>query len=261
MLENNRSENIEYKTPQLAQYYQVNRRRWNEFYPSEQYIFGKVAGEEKQLGRVLDVGCAAGGLMEALNEKFTVDHYTGVDINRQCIDIAKQYQCINDAFHNSTFIHGDILNRDMIRDNYFDNVISLSCADWNIRVNEVINRCWMHVRPRGHFILTLRLTDKESILDFKKSYQYINFKNNPPEEATHETAPYIVLNIIDALSICKHLNPKPRRITAYGYWGNPSPTAVTPYNRLVFTAISIEKGASVRYETELDAVLPLDILV
>ena len=38
------------------------------------------------------------------------------------------------------------------------------------------------------------------------------------------------------------LKPRAFKITAYGYWGKPSATAVTAFDRLVFTSLSIRKG-------------------
>src|SRR5690348_11847936 len=51
--------NITYQTDHIAAYYALNRRRWADFYPSEQSVFERVAADRGPLGRVLDVGCAA----------------------------------------------------------------------------------------------------------------------------------------------------------------------------------------------------------
>ena len=52
---------------------------------------------------VLDIGCACGGLGIVLKEKFNIDNYTGIEINHQAANYAKQ---INPDFQ---IIEGDFL--------------------------------------------------------------------------------------------------------------------------------------------------------
>ena len=65
-------------------------------------------------------------------------------------------------------------------------------------------------------------------------------------------ANYVVLNSGDALDTLKSLTPSPSFILGYGYWGKPSPTAVTPFDKLVFTVFAVKKSNSkkekIRYE-------------
>ena len=61
------NENIEYKSKQILEFYSRNRRKWKELNLSERWVFERLAGREKNLGDVLDVGCACGGLGTALN--------------------------------------------------------------------------------------------------------------------------------------------------------------------------------------------------
>ena len=84
------------------------------------------------MGRVLDVGCATGGLGRALSERFAIREYVGVDINRQVIEAAQQDQTYPVA--SRRFIQGDILEVEDLVDKGFDAVFSLSCADWNVRI-------------------------------------------------------------------------------------------------------------------------------
>src|SRR5438132_1104500 len=84
------SENINYRTSNIARFYAEHRRRWDEFYPSERWIFERVASDHGQIGRVLDVGCAAGGLGDALAERFdSLQSYTGIDINVTAVESAR----------------------------------------------------------------------------------------------------------------------------------------------------------------------------
>lgn len=252
--------NIEYKTKQISEYFSINRVKWDQFYPSEKWIFERVAGSEGKMGSVLDVGCAVGGLGLALGERFSLSEYVGVDINAPAIEYANtrrtKYSCQCD------FLCGDILTIDSLPTDKFDNVFSLSCADWNIATEDIISECWKHVRVGGYFILTLRLTPQQSLLSFSESFQYIHFGEGIPEkEEEVEKAPYIVLNVQHALAILTNLQPKPDHIMAYGYWGPPSATARTRYDRLVFTALAVRKGSNDRGNILGEFHLPVDLFL
>ena len=252
--------NIEYKTKQILEYFSLNRVKWDQFYPSEKWMFERVAGHDGRMGSVLDAGCAAGGLGLALGERFSLTEYVGVDINVQAIEHADtkrtQYSC---PCH---FICGDILSIDLLPADKFDNVFSLSCADWNIATEDIISKCWKYVRVGGHFILTLRLTPKQSLLNFSESFQYIYFGEGMPEKEDEvEKAPYMVLNIQHALAILTNLKPRPDHIMAYGYWGPPSPTARTRYDRLVFTALAVRKGNNYKKDIPGEFHLPVDLFL
>ena len=58
--------NIKYKTKHISEYFRTNRIKWDQFYPSEKWIFERIAGVNSKMGKVLDVGCAAGGLGGAM---------------------------------------------------------------------------------------------------------------------------------------------------------------------------------------------------
>jgi hypothetical protein len=101
--------------------------------------------------------------------------------------------------------------------------------------NKMLNAAWKHVKPGGKFIATFRLTDGPGINDLNKSYQYINYEG----KKEGEIAAYVVLNLSNLIQDLKSFNPS--TISANGYWGQPSQTAVTPYRELCFAAFSIEK--------------------
>jgi SAM-dependent methyltransferase len=257
------SKNIKYKTDRIAAYYGAYRNKCTDYYDSERWIFDKVAGTDRRLGRVLDVGCAVGGLGFALSEHYLLTEYVGVDINSQAIEIARTSKS-SCQVGMCRFECGDILEVDTIPVEGFDNVFSLSCADWNVMTIEIINRCWRYVAKGGHFILTLRLTSEASRWDISESFQYICFGNEVKGcmEGV-EKAPYVVLNVNEALTILSQLDPKPTLLVAYGYWGQPSLSARTPYQRLCFTALAVKKGNSEEQhvETVSELHLPTGLLI
>jgi len=254
--------NIIYSTDAIAKYYTFHRIKWDDFYLSERWIFERVAGAKRSLGRVLDVGCAVGGLGCALLEQFSVAEYVGIDINRQAIEIAKSGKS-SYPIGRCHFMCGDILEMETLPAEGFDNVFSLSCADWNIRTRDIINGCWRYVVKGGHFVLTLRLTSEDSLSDIEKSHQYICFEDEAVEcMEGFERAPYVVFNANEAITMLNRLDPKPARIIAYGYYGKPSPSARTMYDRLCFTALAVRKGGDEDQHPETlgEFHLPVDLL-
>lgn len=229
------NKNIKYESKQIMQFYSSNRQRWEELYPSEQWVFSRVSTSVSGgMGNVLDVGCACGGLGKALSEKLALCSYTGVDINNDAIEWAKQELHLPIP---TRLIAGDIMDLDL--DQQYDTVVSLSCADWNIETLSIIKTCWERVKPGGFLIISLRLTPENGVNDISQSYQYINFS---ADEVNPEVANYVVLNFMDALGIMKNMQPAPESVGAYGYWGQPSKTAVTKFDKLVFAVFYIKKG-------------------
>jgi trans-aconitate methyltransferase len=199
---------------------------------------------------VLDVGCRCGGLGLALYEEFGVTEYSGVDIHEAAVNEAKRMNS------NAEFYCGDILkltDTDLMGEE-FSSVFSLSCVDWNVQFLEMLNAVWNHVKPGGYLVATFRLTDSKGCKDFDDSYQFINFQNR----LEGERAAYVVMNANELLNILSEFDPS--EINAYGYWGQPSATAVTPYDKLCFSAFSIKKSDNPRDSLVLNLDLPEDIL-
>ncbi|MCX5855331.1 MAG: class I SAM-dependent methyltransferase [Deltaproteobacteria bacterium] len=245
--------NIVYQSSQISEYYGNNRQRWDDLYKSEKWVFERIAGEKESLGKILDVGCACGGLGKALGEKYSFQSYTGVDINSDAITFAKR----NINFEQPvTLINDDILN--INTQSEYDIVASLGCADWNIETEKIVAACWHGVNEGGHLVISLRLTDREGLNDIDRSYQYIQFFCN---EEKPERANYVVFNIRDAFKLFKNLLPQPLLIGAYGYWGKPSETARTPYHDLVFAVFYLQKAPNIRNDDiRVELSLPISLL-
>jgi SAM-dependent methyltransferase len=248
MSEPDAAKNIVYASVELAKFFSANRIRWDQFYESEREIIARLGiGADDS---VLDIGCGCGGLGLALREKFGVLNYTGVEINLRSAAAGKTMN------PDANISCGDILDitRGELAGRTFDVVFSLSCIDWNVRFDDMLAAAWGHVADDGHFISTFRLTTGPGCSDFAKSYQPIGNEGGEPEVAA-----YVVVNA-NAL-LAQLLNFDPAEVNAFGYWGSPSSTAVTPYETLCFAAFSIRKRRPgntdpVRFHLEL----PPDIL-
>lgn len=222
--------NIHYKTEAIEQFYKTHRTSWNQFYESEKIVFSRLS-----LGmstRVLDIGCGCGGLGLALREHYGLTDYTGVDINRQAIHAAVEMN------PSARFLATDILDvtPHELHEESFNLVVSLSCIDWNIEFDQMLKKAYQYVKPGGCFLASFRLTDSEGESDFNHSYQFINFDG----KREGEKAPYVVINGQDLLMRLMALQPS--EILGYGYWGSPSTTAVTPFERICFAVVAVRKG-------------------
>ena len=254
------SKNIAYRTHIISDFYRSHRRSWTELYPSERGIFEAIAARGADFSTVLDVGCAAGGLAEALMEHFGSLHsYTGIDVNQPAIAVARTLP--SRIAGERTFIAADICDCAELDGHTFDLVTALGVADWNVDSYGILAKCWEHVRPGGRLVISLRLTPHESVCDIDRSYQYIWFdRESPPPHGT-ERAPYSVFNVRDAVGwLCRQV-PTPDLIQISGYWGAPSPTAHTLYDRIVFSAIAMRKPAAEKAAVEpvIEVDLPDDI--
>jgi SAM-dependent methyltransferase len=247
-------DNLTYTSDYIVNLFDNYRNKFEDFYPSEKWAFEKLNSFSNSFGAILDVGCATGGLGLALSNNYNVKKYDGIDINKQAIE--KANSTIDKYQIPANFECGDILNSDKFS-NYYDNVFSLSCADWNIRTLDIINRCWELVKPGGFFTISVRLTNIEGINDFKKSYQVLKFKNTEPEMAN-----YVVFNWKKFLKMIYSIKNKPSEVYGFGYWGEPASNAITPYKQLVFSCFVMKKGTSfscispkVRFSFPLDLFL------
>jgi SAM-dependent methyltransferase len=240
--------NIVYKTDWLARYFSENRVKWQHFYESERIIIDQLHLDSSHT--VLDIGCGCGGLGLALREKFDVDDYTGVEINSPAAEAGRAMN------QKANIFCGDILDlsQNELKDKHFNVVFSLSCVDWNVRFSDMLAAAWNHVLPGGYLVSTFRLTEGEGCNDIKQSYQYINFD----EILEGEIASYVVLNAEDLLQQLSVFNPS--EIRAYGYWGTPSATAVTLYDKLCFAAFSIRKRSDDIEPPRYNLSLPAEIL-
>ena len=241
-------ENIQYSTPEIERFYREHRTRWEEFYASERAVFGRV--DFGPSTSMLDIGCGCGGLGLALRERFGVKRYTGVEINERA---AASGRALNP---DARIVACDIMRAgpDELGAPSFDVVVSLSCIDWNLRFADMLERGYALTRPGGFFVASFRLTTDAGVNDMTRSFQFINFDG----AKEGEKAPYVVLNARELFRALRSLGP--RRITGYGYWGAPSATAVTPFDRICFAVIAVQRGGGESAAPSVDLDLPGDVL-
>ena len=240
--------NIHYTTEKLSEFYTQNRIKWEDFYPSERTIISELKMNDTT--QVLDIGCGCGGLGLALRDQFGVTNYTGIEIHEAATQAARQ------LYPDAKFINADVLSLDdtTLRPESFDSVFSFSCIDWNLRFEDMFHRAFSYVKPGGHFVSSFRLTLDASINDIDRSYQFINFDG----DLEGEKAPYVVLNMQELVSYINLLSPS--SVSAFGYYGKPSGTAVTPFKQVCFVVLAIQKSTEPSGDCTWNADLPDDFL-
>lgn len=217
--------------PRLDEYYQQHRQTWDALYPSERWIFERV-GANGSLGRVLDVGCAAGGVGRALAERFVIDHYDGVDVDADVIAAAQARTFPVDT----SFTCADIVT--LPASSSHDTVIALASADWSDNTQSILSACWGHARPGGTLIVSLRLTRQPTVANITESYQRIATRSG------EQRMSYVVLNINDVLGMFADWHPRATRVLGYGYDGAPSASAITPFSTVTFAVFAVTKTES-----------------
>ena len=242
--------NLVYKTEEIMRFFAENRVTWEQFYESEKKIIEGLGIASTD--SILDIGCGCGGLGLALRDKFGVTNYTGIEINELA---AHKAEVMNPS---AVVLCGDFLelSESVISGKVFELVFSLSCFDWNIQFDEMLLSAWNHVVEGGVLVATFRIVATAGCNDMEKSYQFINYDGN----LSGEKAAYVVLDAKELFG--KLLALLPSSITACGYFGAPSRTAITPYTDICFTAISIMKRqGNDTVKPRLDLQLPNEILL
>ena len=241
--------NIIYEKNDIKEYFSRDRIKWEQFYSSERKVIQRtllnISGRIKNI-KVLDVGCACGGLGIVLKEKFNIKNYTGIEINHQAAQYAKN---LNPDFQ---IIEGDFLEvSKKVTNDYYDFAFSLSCIDWQNNFKLMLYELFNKIKPGGHLLVSLRLTTEKTINDINLSYQYINYDG----KKVGEIAPYVIFNINDLMNIFKKL--RINDLYAYGYSGTPSETSVTPYKELCFCVFSLKKSHNSADEGKMHVELDL----
>lgn len=222
-------ENIKYRSESLKTYFSNNRIRWDQFYESERKVIEKIwAGDAPS---ILDIGCGCSGLGLALQEHFGACNYTGIEINDQAAGYAKNLNPKAKIYSNDFLA----IDESELRPESFDFVFSLSCIDWQLNLDVMLKKAWSMVKPGGYLVASFRLTQEPSVNDVKRSYQFINFEG----KMEGEIAPYVVLNAKELMGMIRRLGVS--YVYAYGYYGVPSATAVTPFKELCFAVFAIQK--------------------
>tara|TARA_B100000674_G_scaffold230892_1_gene189950 strand:- start:7302 stop:8081 length:780 start_codon:yes stop_codon:yes gene_type:complete len=242
---------LKYNSNEASEYFSNNRIDFSSFYDSEKYVLKLLINhirKSKTAYKILDIGCGAGGLGNAL--KNILDdklYYTGIDINEKSIRTGEE------KFTNLNLMHGDF--HDLIELESLERynlITSLSCIDWNTdfdsSCNLILNYC---IKNECDFLFTFRASDK-GLNNIDKSFQYVNYES----QKMGEIANYIVLSYKELRSFINQFGGK--AIYCQTFMGKPSVTAVTPFSCLTFGCMWISLKENNSHEFDLNSPMKIN---
>jgi 2-polyprenyl-3-methyl-5-hydroxy-6-metoxy-1,4-benzoquinol methylase len=210
-------------------YWEGNRNRVDDLYPSEKYFFLPVI--KKSLS-VLDVGCAAGGFKDIVHEINPSTSYTGIDVSDNLIKsaIKRHLEASFCSYDGVTF--PDKLG---LYDLAYSFGVLHHVYDWYGIVKQMLSF------SKKHVLFDLRLTSENTINDITKSYQKICFNG---EWDGKTIISYNINNIGEVIQKLMLITDKEDRIDVFGYLSPPTKLAVTTQEIVTMASIYIEKESS-----------------
>ena len=213
----------------VVDFFDTERTTTGDVYPSE-WIFLK---EQLRAGMsLLDVGCAQGGFASVAAEHIAGFRYTGVDINAQMIERARERHP-GHVFHHVP--EGDLA---VLGDAQFDLVLVLGILHLHEKWRDTIAAAWAHTG--GALLLDLRETQFASVEDKAVSYFRMDF-NGGDTRYEETTLPYNLINSADALDAVIAACPGARGLRRYGYLHPVSGAAVTPIETVMTSVYLVER--------------------
>lgn len=205
-------------------YIKHGRAQEERLFRSEKYFMDKVI---KTGHRVLDVGCAAGGIYNILRNKAGCVKYTGLDIDEACIKAARE------KYPDAEFMTGDFLGNKFESDS-FDVAISLLVMgmqpDYKKFISELVRV------SRQYVIFDVRLRyDGTTVIDKDTSYFYYH--------SSGKRNYYVVLNVFELINFLHIESLHLKSIRMYGCHPKDKSSAFVPMpkNKMIVATVCLEK--------------------
>ena len=177
--------------------------------------------------KILDVGCASGGIYNILRSKFGLVDYTGIDIDTRCIKIAKA------KYPEAKFFSADLFDS-KLKENFYDIVMlwgwSYMYPNWKALYSQLIKLSKKYIMFDNRIKLSgTTITD----LDLSYQYYYKSKKRNY----------YIILNLYELISFLQIGPLNIKNIYSYGYYmrGKTSAKLPIPKSEVLIGSFLLEK--------------------
>jgi SAM-dependent methyltransferase len=199
----------------VVDFFDTERSTTAQVYASEWFFLKDLLTEGMS---VLDVGCAQGGFAQVLGEHLTHFSYTGIDINPQMIDRARQrnpghsFHCVSETDW------GPLAGR------RFDLVLVLGILHLHETWRDTIARAWSHTGRT--LLMDLREYEGATIEDKAVSSFRMDF--GADQAGASVTLPYVVVNAAEALATVRRCTQGASRLRHYGYLHPISKAASSP---------------------------------
>jgi hypothetical protein len=226
--------------------FKVQRIKWAQYYDSERTVISTLALNSEST--VLDIGDDPGGLGIALRERFGVKSYTAMVADEIS---ANEVKAINPDAELIISKSADIPSK---MDKTYDLAAALQVEDAPDFLEKTIPAAFLRVKAGGSLVFGIRLTEKPTVKDKAISYQPVFCGKGGVEQRA-----YVVRNTHEVLEALQKLGAA--RVYGYGYSGNPSSTAKTPFKMVCFTVFAVTRSSGERAEqTQFELQLPKQLL-
>lgn len=215
--------------PKVLDFFSERRRGLAELYPSERFFLDGCLNEGV---RVLDIGCAQGGLAAALAERLGRFQYTGVDVNADMVERARA------RYPGHRFLHVREGDYSVLGAETFDLVVVFGILHLHETWRDTLAAAWCHTG--GTLLFDLRETEGPTVEDKARSYFRMDFNGG---DAIHADArlPYILVNAGDALGTVRRICAGARGLARYGYLHPVSDAAIGPVAEAMASVFRVDR--------------------
>lgn len=205
-------------------YIRYGKRKWRDLFASVRHFLkaNDLHGE-----KVLEVGCAAGGMYEIMSRRYGRIDYTGMDISGAEIEHAKK------NYPRAKFVVGNFL-RNHFRAASFDTVCAFQVVNHQPQYRNFIAEMFRLARKRVIFTARVQYVFP-TVVDLDSSFVYYH--------GSGKRNYFIPFNFYELFNYLHVENLRAKKISVYGYYTplNSSAFVCVPRSQLVAAAFCIEK--------------------
>ena len=215
--------NKAWSSKKIVSYFYNNRSTFNSLYKGEKYLISKYV---KKNDTVLDIGCAQGGLFKILKKKFSNIDYTGLDFNKEMINLAKK------KFDKKNFFLFKGKNYYSFLKKRFDVVIIFGILHLNTNWKSILINAYKVAKKKVLFDLRFASNQNSNL----KNYLSLNFDNRSKKFSI----PYLLVEKKETLKFFKD-KFRNSTIDNYSYTGKPSKYS-SIQSKIVFANFCLKKN-------------------
>jgi SAM-dependent methyltransferase len=211
-----------------VEFFSRHRNKPEDLYQSELRLLPELLAQGL---RVLDVGCAAGGLLAVLREYEPELDYIGVDCSTLMVAEARR------RFPGFRFEVGDARALPFTNESFDLVICTGGTLVTNLMWRQVLRECWRVTCDT--FLFDLRVVaDGENLEDVTRSSVRLAFDG---EWNAAPLAPYVIVNAQTAHEAVSALRPAPTHVRGIGYHHAVSEMARTPHQEVCMVQLCLAK--------------------
>lgn len=207
----------------IVSYFYNNRSTFNSLYKGEKYLITKYV---KKNDTILDIGCAQGGLFKILKKKFSNIDYTGLDFNKEMINLAKK------KIDKKKFFLFKGKNYYSFFKKRFDVVIIFGILHLNTNWKSILINAYKVAKKKVLFDLRFASNQNSNL----QNYLSLNFDNRSKKFLI----PYLLVKKKETLKFFKD-KFRNSTIDNYSYTGKPSKYS-SIQSKIVFANFCLQKN-------------------